>query len=367
MTPTTTRRLRPHPAHRDHHRPPDHGAAGALALVAAVAVLALLALLVTPILFIGQPAAACGAPSRQPPAGKTAGTEIPADYLRLYQAAGRTYALPWNIVAAIGKVETDHGRSTLPGVHSGENSAGAGGPMQFLRATWKAFGVDGDKDGRTDRYDPADAIPSAARYLTHHGAPRSMRKAIWHYNHDWDYVALVLGHARRYAGGHFTVGPDNDDGSGACPAGTGPLPPGLVGKIIAFAMAQRGKRYVLGANGPDAWDCSSLIEAAYKSVGIVIPPTTFTQWPFGVKIPKGTEQPGDLVFFNSGPWTGPDRPGHVGMVINAARAEMIVARCSSCQPNIGVQNYKIRSDWVGSTRPLARPEIQRRLPELTTD
>jgi hypothetical protein len=57
---------------------------------------------------------------------ETALADIPADYLALYRAtAGVCPGLDWSILAAIGKVETDHGHSTLPGVHSGENVAGA--------------------------------------------------------------------------------------------------------------------------------------------------------------------------------------------------------------------------------------------------
>ncbi|ACY96688.1 MULTISPECIES: NlpC/P60 family protein [Thermomonospora] len=297
--------------------------------------------------------------SRQPEETSDA-KAIPADYLKLYKKAGKDYGLPWNVLAGIGKVETDHGRSTLPGVSSGENYAGAGGPMQFLESTFKAFAVDGNKDGKKSRYDPADAIPSAARYLKHNGAPERMRTALYMYNHSWDYVDLVLSWSKRYGGGDFTIvqanGPKCSD--------TENLPDDvdeIVQRIIDFALAQRGKRYVFGANGPDAWDCSSLVEGAYKSVGLTIPPSTWTQWPFGVRIPKGSERPGDLVFFNSGPGTSWDRPGHVGLVIG--NGKMIAARCATCVPNIGVQSYK-RSDWVGVTRPLANPQVQEQLKKL---
>lgn len=96
-------------------------------------------------------------------------------------------------------------------------------------------------------------------------------------------------------------------------------------------------------------------------MGLSIPRTTFEQWPFGVKVGKGKEQPGDLVFFNSGPGTASDNPGHVGMVIG--KGKMIVASCSTCTPNIGVKPYK-RADWVGVTRPLARPDFKKKLSEL---
>ncbi|GAA4147208.1 bifunctional lytic transglycosylase/C40 family peptidase [Actinomadura keratinilytica] len=296
------------------------------------------------------------------PAEASDARSIPADYLALYKKAGEDYGIPWNVLAGIGKVETNHGTSRLPGVTSGENYAGAGGPMQFLAATFREFGVDGNGDKKKDRYDPADAIPSAARYLKHNGAPQRMRTAIFMYNHSWDYVNLVLSWAKRYAAGDFEVvqsnGVECDDNE--LPAGID----GLVQRIIAFAMAQRGKRYIFGANGPDAWDCSSLMQGAYRSVGLRIPRTTFEQWPFGVRIPKGKEQPGDLVFFNSGPGTSPNNPGHVGMVIG--NGKMIVASCSTCVPNIGVKSYK-RGDWVGTTRPLATDSLKKQLAQLDSD
>ncbi|MFA1541275.1 C40 family peptidase [Actinomadura monticuli] len=293
------------------------------------------------------------------PAAADDAKAVPENYLKLYQEAGKKYGIPWNVLAGVGKVETDHGRSTLPGVGSGENYAGAGGPMQFLAATFKAFGVDGNKDGKKDRYDPADAIPSAAAYLKHNGAPQRMKTAIFQYNHSSDYVDLVLDWAKRYVGGDFKVvqanGVNCEDNE--LPANVG----ALVQQIIQFALAQRGKPYVFGANGPDAWDCSSLIQAAYRQVGLNLPRTTFEQWPFGVKVGKGREQPGDLVFFNSGPGTSAGSPGHVGMVIG--RGKMIVASCSTCVPAIGVKTYK-RSDWVGVTRPLARPDFKEKVGEL---
>src|SRR3954452_601532 len=131
----------------------------------------------------------------------TAVADIPADYLALYRAAGERYGLDWAILAGIGKVETNHGRSQLPGVHAGVNCAGAAGPMQFgigagnhgcgdAGNAWAVYGVDGDGDGDRDVYDPADAIPAAGRYLRASGAPNDYRRAILAYNHaDW-YVAL---------------------------------------------------------------------------------------------------------------------------------------------------------------------------------
>jgi hypothetical protein len=130
--------------------------------------------------------------------------DIPAEMLVLYQKAGRRYQLDWAILAAIGSIESDHGRSTAPGVHSGLNFAGCcAGPMQFDITdeggnTWAGYGVDGNNDGVTNVYDPADAIPAAARYLRAHGAPSDYHRAIFAYNHaDW-YVSDVLARAASY-------------------------------------------------------------------------------------------------------------------------------------------------------------------------
>src|ERR671915_2431013 len=218
---------------------------------------------------------------------------IPAGYLDLYKEAGKKFGMPWNVLAGIGKVETNHGQSRLPGVHSGENFAGAGGPMQFLAPTWAAFAVDGNSDGKKDRYDPQDAIPGAARYLKHNGAPERMRTAIFMYNHSWDYVDLVLAWSRRYADGGFTV-VQADGAICADNALVDGISDGVISKIISFAMAQRGKRYIFGAAGPDAWDCSSLMQASYRQGGVTIPRRTFGRRAFGVRIPQGTEWPRGL-------------------------------------------------------------------------
>lgn len=130
--------------------------------------------------------------------------DIPADYLREYRAAADTCPrLHWSLLAAIGKVETDHGRAELPGVASGENFAGASGPMQFLAPTFAEVRSRHPEVGG-DVYDPDDAIPAAAHYLCDSGLNRGDEyAAIYAYNHaDW-YVAKVRAQAARYraAGG----------------------------------------------------------------------------------------------------------------------------------------------------------------------
>ena len=149
----------------------------------------------------------CDGAGAGPAPSAAAANGIPANYLALYQAAGRDYGIPWNLIAAIGSIETDHGRSTAPGVSSGQNFHGCcAGPMQFHNdygrggGTWGAYAVDGNRDGNKNIYDPRDAIPSAGNYLKASGAPGDLHRAIFAYNHSEAYVQSVLAKMREYAG-----------------------------------------------------------------------------------------------------------------------------------------------------------------------
>jgi hypothetical protein len=170
--------------------------AAKLAAAAAIACLAF-------VLFLASLAVLADASSSEPNAAgggrcsEFAGKDSPPEALvPIYAAAAQRFELgprgP-SVLAAINKVESDFGRSTLPGVHSGTNSAGAAGPMQFLfPSSWEAFGVDGDGDHVKDVYDSTDAIFSAAKLLAASGAPDDWYSAVFSYNHaDW-YVREVL-------------------------------------------------------------------------------------------------------------------------------------------------------------------------------
>src|SRR4051812_18896558 len=135
----------------------------------------------------------------------TATGDIPPALLEVYRKASASCPLPWEVLAAVGKLESDHGRSTAAGVHQGSNAAGASGPMQFLPATWALYRVDGDADGLADVYDAVDAIWGAARYLCANGAghPETLRSALYAYNHADSYVDHVIQIAVTYHGaGH---------------------------------------------------------------------------------------------------------------------------------------------------------------------
>lgn len=123
-------------------------------------------------------------------------TGPPRNLIPLYIKAAGKYGLGERgpqILAAINRVETDFGR-----LNEVTSSAGAIGWMQFMPATWDAYGVDGDGDGEADPYNARDAIHSAANYLSASGAPEQWYDAIFAYNRaDW-YVRDVLDRATCY-------------------------------------------------------------------------------------------------------------------------------------------------------------------------
>ena len=98
------------------------------------------------------------------------------------------------------------------------------------------------------------------------------------------------------------------------------IPPGTsatITAVINFALQQLGKPYQYGATGPSAWDCSGLIQAAYATIGIPLPRTTYDQVNAGVPIPTDNPAafyPGDLLFIPGDDGT-PIAPGHVGLYL----------------------------------------------------
>ena len=114
--------------------------------------------------------------------------------LDLWQKAGATYGVPWNVLAAINKIESNFGRNMGP------SSAGAIGWMQFMPSTWLRWGTDADGNGLADPWSPVDAVYSAARYLAASGASTDIRQAVFSYNHAWWYVNDVMQLAQLYGG-----------------------------------------------------------------------------------------------------------------------------------------------------------------------
>jgi peptidoglycan DL-endopeptidase CwlO len=344
---------------------------GAVLAIVAVASLLMLALLVGPMMifasgsFSFESGSACSAAQgqgQQPPPTSNAKNSIPANYFKLFRSTGAKYGVPWVVLAGIGEVESDDGRSTLPGVHSGENAFGAAGPMQIgvggqAGNTWggapihlaseKVNGVATDATGGkwVSVYNPADAIAGAAKYLLENGVQTNVQGAIFAYNHLESYVQTVLYYAGMYAKGGYTISPVTLDDAPNCLPGVDQTPNSVVAAVIAYAEAQIGKPYQWGGTGPDSFDCSGLVMMAYRAGGIDIPRTSQEQWAWGPKIRPSQAEPGDLVFFvgSDGTWTA---PGHVGLVIGGGK--MIEAYATGFP--IRIATYTDR-DPVGFTRP----------------
>jgi murein DD-endopeptidase MepM/ murein hydrolase activator NlpD len=119
----------------------------------------------------------------------------------LWMGAGAAYGIPWQVLAAINKIESNFGGNMGP------SSAGAIGWMQFMPGTWQRWGVDVDGDGIASPWSAADAIYSAARYLAAAGGATDLPRAIYAYNHAGWYVNEVLSLAALYASGGTGIVP----------------------------------------------------------------------------------------------------------------------------------------------------------------
>jgi murein DD-endopeptidase MepM/ murein hydrolase activator NlpD len=117
------------------------------------------------------------------------------ELLSLWHRAGDTYGVPWQVLAAINKIESDFGRNMGP------SSAGAVGWMQFMPDTWLRWGLDANGDGLADPWNPDDAVFAAARYLAAAGAHDDISRAVFAYNHAQWYVDEVLGLAADFGAG----------------------------------------------------------------------------------------------------------------------------------------------------------------------
>jgi soluble lytic murein transglycosylase-like protein len=109
----------------------------------------------------------------------------PATLLGYYRAGQRRFGVRWSLLAAVNFVESAFDKLR------NDSATGAQGPMQFMPATWRAYGLGGNV------HDPHDAILGAANYLHANGAPRNDARALYRYNPSPLYVDAVLRYERR--------------------------------------------------------------------------------------------------------------------------------------------------------------------------
>lgn len=307
-------------------------ATGALAAVAGLIVLIAAALGgVASAIFDG------GSSTSQP--SQTALAEIPGNYLTLYRQAATTCpGLDWSVLAAIGKIESDHGRSTLPGVQPGTvNEKGAGGPMQFLQDTFDGVvakhPIPAGGANPPSRYNAHDAIYSAASYVCDSGARdnRDLYGAVFTYNQSDSYVSQVLNQAAQY--------------KAADTSGGDQAPSPQAQQAINFTQGQLGLPYVWGGNGRQdgGFDCSGLTTAAYQSAGIALPRTAQEQYDAGPRLQPGAPLvPGDLVFYGT-----PENIHHVALYIGSGK---IINAPDFGQP-VQIANLRWKGDdYAGARR-----------------
>jgi len=244
---------------------------------------------------LGGGASGIGAGGAPSPGARSS---IPREYLQAFEAAAASCpGLPWNVLAGIGRVETDFGVDTRT------SSAGAVGPMQFLPATFAEYDRPVPPGGVAppSPYDPVDAAWAAARLLCANGARDGLDipGAVYAYNHSESYVREVLSYAASYVKTAQVIR----------------APSAVAAIAVSFALDQLGTPYKWGGESPGVgFDCSGLTQAAYAAAGVVIPRTSEAQWTTLPHVPLADLLPGDLIFFEPGEFE-PGLPGHVGIYL----------------------------------------------------
>lgn len=262
---------------------------------------------------------------------------IPAQFLADVLAAG-------SICPEIGPVEIaaqiDLESAWNPNAYADSGEVPAMGIAQFTAATWSSWGHDYDGDGTNSPYDPGDAILAQGHLMCDlvSWAQQNLANGRLHGDVlDLAWAAYFAGRGGILAaGGVPASGLAHDyprqirdripkyaaDGGAGLPGGGGGVPAGYTppsnaqqAAAVGFALDQLGKPYVWGAEGPNSYDCSGLVMAAWARAGVRIPRVTRDQVHTGMAVASlAAMQPGDLIFIPGADGTMA-RPGHVGMYI----------------------------------------------------
>lgn len=265
--------------------------------------------------------------------------EIPSEYIQDYKDAGAKYSIPWPLLSAIHKVETEFGSNL------NTSSVGAIGHTQFMKASWLGwkfpgrtrlgdltvsndilmdpaqiqkwggFGVDADGDGKANPFSVRDAVFSTANYLSKNGADKgNLRGAVYQYNHAGWYVNRVFKYFNSYTSSYKAVSvassPVVSSNNSA------------IKKAIETGLPLIGKSPYNFGGGRTAsdinrrsFDCSSFIRWIFAEAGVNLGPvdttTTDTLVKLGKPISIENARAGDLIFFDTY-----KKNGHVGVILN---------------------------------------------------
>jgi len=228
--------------------------------------------------------------------------------------------LPWGVLAAIGRVVSDSGRAAPSVSASGGAVPGGEGPFPFHPRPSRR---PPPRAGRRRAALPArhhDALYSLATFLCRAGGASAggLSTAIYSFladEHQVDDVEVLAG--------ALDAAPGLDEAAATA---------------VLFAAGALGIPYVWGGTGPNGYDCSGLVQAAYRSGGVVLPRVAQDQYDAGPVLAVGSAtEPGDLVFFG----TSVSDVSHVGIVV--APGVMIDA------PYTGVQVRETRCPLRSAT------------------
>ncbi|MEU0131907.1 MULTISPECIES: C40 family peptidase [unclassified Streptomyces] len=89
---------------------------------------------------------------------------------------------------------------------------------------------------------------------------------------------------------------------------------GSAASVISFAQSQVGDAYVSGGTGPNSWDCSGLVQAAFRTVGVDLPRVSQDQSTAGTQVSLDNLQPGDILY-----WGGAGSAYHVGIYVGGGQ------------------------------------------------
>ena len=303
---------------------------------------------------------------------------IPEVALQAYQRAAAALAvrdaschLPWQLLAAIGRVESDNGqfggavllpdgygtrpiyglpldgrngvaliRDTDGGKLDGDpNFDRAVGPMQFIPSTWALYGADGNGDGKKDPNNIFDATLAAADYLCAGGGsmadPAQETAAVLRYNDADEYVHVVLALAASYEHGDFATLPTAGPGGSGGPTPGTPSPPHTHASAPATGTPIRSASQApVKTPTPRPTAPSSPAPTATPTASPTVTPTESPST--GTATPPTPATPAPTDTTGTGPAPSATPPFHIGHTVNVgwapAMRQVVLKLLATAQP-----------------------------------